>query len=275
MKHVLSIQDLSCLGKCSLTVALPVLSAMGCACSVLPTAVLSTHTAFPDPHIRSLTEDIPSICNHWKTTGVTFDAVTVGYLADPVQAAAVQTVLDAFPGLVIVDPVMGDNGRLYTGIGTEHLAAVSRLCKHGNILLPNLTEAAMLTGLSYEAQPSQAQLRSLLDGMLERYEKTVIITGACAKADATGFVGWSKQDGYFCYEAARIPRQLHGTGDLFAAVFTGALMRGRQIPQAASLAARFVERVITATADATPFGVEFEPQLSWLWEQLNEPGNVK
>ena len=266
MKQVLSVQDLSCLGKCSLTVALPVISAMGCACSVLPTTLLSTHTAFPDPHRRSLTEDMDAICAHWQSIGARFDAVSVGYLCDPGQVSAVQRVLDAFPGLRVIDPVMGDHGKLYRSITAEHVAAMKQLCQKGTVLLPNLTEAALLTGLPYRENPTQQECGQLLGALAEFGAETVILTGV-SRQEALGFVG-SHRGEEFSFFAPRVPRQCHGTGDLFAAVVTGALVQGKTPVQAASLAARFVARVIEATPEATPFGVEFESQLPYLWQNL-------
>ena len=129
MKRILSIQDLSCVGRCSLTVAQPVLSAMGCACTVLPTAVLSTHTAFPAPLCRSLTEDMVSIARHWKSVGAGFDLIGVGYLADPQQAEAVEQILSLFDAPAVIDPVMGDHGKLYTRLTQAHVQAMTRLCR--------------------------------------------------------------------------------------------------------------------------------------------------
>lgn len=268
MKQVLSIQDLSCLGKCSLTVALPVLSAMGCACTALPTAVLSTHTAFPGPHVRSLTEDIGPICRHWQTTGVQFDAISVGYLSDPAQAAAVEAVLDAFQAVKIIDPAMGDHGKLYSGLGDNHVTAMAQLCRKGNILLPNVTEACLLTGMPYRQNGDADYYRTLLSGMLDFGADTVIITGISPAPGQTGFMGTDRKTGEFSCQTDRISKQCHGTGDLFTAVFTGAFARGRSVQDAAGLAASFVERVISATEEASPFGVDFESQLPWLWEQL-------
>ena len=128
MKRVLSIQDLSCVGKCSLTVALPVLSAMGCACSVLPTALLSTHTGFADPYRKSLTPDMDAITRHWQSQNISFDAITVGYLADQAQTETVLRILDRFSCPVIVDPVMGDHGKLYSGLSEDHVEAMKKLC---------------------------------------------------------------------------------------------------------------------------------------------------
>lgn len=268
MKRVLSVQDLSCLGKCSLTVALPTLSVMGCECAVLPTTLLSTHTAFPAPHIRSLTGDMDPIVRHWQTAGVRFDAVSVGYLADPAQAAAVERVLDAFPVPTVIDPVMGDHGRLYSAITQDHVAAMARLCRRGTVLLPNVTEAALLTGLPYRQSGDARYYRELLTAMQAYGADAVIVTGIAHAPGKTGVMGWSRADGFFSYEGEKQNRQCHGTGDLFAAVFTGAWVQGKSIPDAATLAAKFVEQVIAATPESTPFGIHFEEKLPWLWEHL-------
>ena len=268
MKRVLSVQDLSCLGKCSLTVALPTFSAMGCECAVLPTTLLSTHTAFPSPHIRSLTGDMDEIRQHWVTTGVKFDAISVGYLSDPGQTAAVERVLEDFKTLTVIDPVMGDHGKLYRAITPEHVEAMAHLCHRGTVLLPNVTEAAFLTGIPYRENGDKAYYRELLKGMQTFGADTVIITGIAPEEGKTGIMGWSKELGEFRYISSRINRSCHGTGDLFAAVFTGALVQNHTVSEAATLAAKFVKRVISATPEATPFGINFETQLPWLWEQL-------
>lgn len=268
MKRVLSIQDLSCLGKCSLTVALPVLSSMGCTCSVLPTAVLSTHTAFPSPHCHSLTEDILPIAEHWSSVGGEFDAITIGYLADPLQAEKVSGVLKLFQSTVILDPAMGDHGRLYSGQTPEHVQAMAQLCRQADFLLPNLTEAALLTNLPYREDADTGYLQELADGMLSFGAKAVVITGFTRSDGKTGFFGARKDGSSFTYQAQRIPKHFHGTGDLFAAVFAGAMLQGKDAPEAAALAARFVERVIAATEESSPFGISFEPELPWLWSQI-------
>jgi len=268
MKRVLSVQDLSCLGKCSLTVALPVLSVMGHTCSVLPTAVLSTHTAFPDPHCRSLTEDILPIARHWSSVGAEFDAIAIGYLADPLQAEKVSSMLELFKSPVILDPAMGDHGRLYSGQTPEHVQAMARLCRQAAYILPNLTEAALLTGLPYREDADSGYLRDLAAGMLTFGAKTVVITGFTRSDGKTGFFGANADGSTFTYQAERIPKHFHGTGDLFASVFTGSLLWGKDATEAATLAARFVERVIAATEESTPFGIAFEPELPWLLSQI-------
>lgn len=268
MKQVLTVQDLSCVGKCSLTVALPVLSAMGCACSVLPTALLSTHTGFEKPYVRSLTEDIDPICTHIQSTGIRFDAVSVGYLSDPEQVAQVIALADRFSATTIVDPAMGDNGKRYSGITKDHVQAMAELCKKADYLLPNVTEAALLTGMPYEQTEDAGYYRELLQALCDFGARAAVLTGVSYPKGQTGFVLMEKDNEVFEYRADKIPGSFHGTGDLFSAAFTGGLLKEKTAPEAAELAAGFVERVVAHAPKATPFGVEFEPQLPWLWENL-------
>lgn len=267
MKHVLSIQDLSCTGRCSLTVALPILSAMGCRCTVLPTTVLSSHTGFAQPHRRGLTEHIAPIAGHWKSLNMEFDAIGVGYLADPQQAEAVEQVLDTFSALTVVDPAMGDHGRLYSSITPEQVRAMAGLCRKGNVLLPNVTEAAFLTGVPYREDPDSVYLKELTAGMLSFGADAVVITGVSGSHGTVGFCGSANGEEFY-YEAPCVQSQFHGTGDMFAAVLLGGMMAGRNVQAAATLAAGFVERTLAASGKTTPHGAQFENQLPWLWEQL-------
>lgn len=265
--RVLTIQDLSCVGKCSLTVAQPILSAMGISCSVLPTAILSTHTAFPKPYVRSLTEDMPAINRHWQENNVTFDAILVGYLSDPEQAAALLEIIESFDCPVILDPVMGDYGKLYSSITTEHVDAMRDLSCLAKVLLPNVTEASFLTNLPYQSTTDGHYLRQMLQKLQRNPDQSVIITGISPDEQHTGYAGLQGQDGLFSYSALK-KHSVHGTGDMFSAVFTGAYVLGKEPYEAAELAAKFVERVLDATENATPFGAEFEGQLPWLWSQV-------
>lgn len=268
MKHILTIQDLSCLGKCSLTVALPILSTLGCTCSVLPTAVLSTHTAFPDPHVRDLTEDILPNARHWAAIGARFDAISIGYLSNPEQAQTVMEVLDLFDCPVILDPVMGDHGKLYSRMTSANVDAMKQLCRKADYVLPNLTEAALLTDLPYCPQPDDAYLAQLTDGLLAFGVKAAVITGISWDDQTTGFAGSHAEAGPFVYKADKLPGSQHGTGDMFSAVFSGCILSGKTVQSSAETAARFVEQVISATAERSPFGARFEAQLPWLWQQL-------
>ena len=264
MKHILSVQDISCAGRCSQTVALPVLSAMGHRCSILPTAVLSTHTAFPKPYCRSLTEDIAPICDHWTQVGMEFDGVLVGYLADPAQCKAVEMLLEKQTGLKILDPAMGDHGKLYSGLTEDHIPAMASLCHKADILIPNVTEAALLAGLPYQSAGDEAYYRDLGQALLEKFSlRGVVITGVSLIDGQTGFYRLCRKGENF-YQTRRLDKTLHGTGDLFAAVLTGGLLRENTLPEAAEAAAKFVEKAIDATEKVTPHGVEFEKVLSAL-----------
>lgn len=264
MKRVLSIQDLSCLGRCSLTVTLPVISAMGSQCTVLPTAVLSTHTGFPQPHICPLTQELPKIAAHWESLQVTFDAVGVGYLANQSQAQAVLPILRHYReqgSCIVADPAMGDHGHLYRGLAPDHVEAMAAIARNADIVLPNLTEAALLTGLDYRETVDDSYLQELGEGLLELGVSTAIITGFLFPDGQIGFYGINREGGVFSHREAYIRRQLHGTGDLFAAVLMGALMQGKTPAAAATVAAGFVRQCVEATPQVTPYGVEFEKEL--------------
>ena len=273
MKHLLSIQDLSCVGRCSLTVALPTISAMGVRCSVLPTAVLSTHTAFPNPDVVSLTERISTFADHWQENNICFDAISVGYLSDPEQGEAVSRLLDRFDAPVILDPVMGDHGKLYSRITAAHLAAVKKLCAKADVLLPNVTEAAFLTGLPYREAMDEAYLKELAEKLLDLGAKSVIITGTHYHAGQIGFIG-ADRNGTFSYEAGLVDRKFHGTGDLFAAVLAGALAQEKTLYDSAKLSAEFVRRCVLSTKESTPHGVEFEKELGWLFSSLSSTETI-
>ena len=269
MKSVLSIQDLSCVGRCSLTVALPVISAMGIRCSVLPTAVLSTHTGFPDPEVLSMTDYLGNFGRHWETVGIAFDAVTTGYMADAKQAEAVLPLLIRYKAqgsIVVVDPAMGDHGRLYTRLGSDHIAAMAKLCAQADVLLPNVTEAAFLTDMPYWEDLDDAYLKTLCEKLTGRFDiKAVVITGVTGKDGTIGFYGCDNKGELFSYRAPVIPRQCHGTGDLYTAVFTGSLLQGLSVYESGVKAADFVRRCVAATDTVSPHGVAFESQIPYLF----------
>lgn len=266
MKQVLSIQDLSCVGKCSLTVAMPVLGAMGCACTPLPTAVLSSHTGFPAPHIRPLTEDVAPICRHFQQIGVQFDVISVGYLANAAQINAVGQILKDFHALTVLDPAFGDRGQLYSGIDENHIAATRALCKKADILLPNVTEAAFLAGMDYRQTQDIGYYRQLLEKLKHFGAQGVLITGATLSENTVGFIGLDSDKEISC----QVPTEKvtsHGTGDLFTAVVSGALSKGKTLLQAGTQAADFVAQVLRAAPENSPFGLPFENQLPLLWEK--------
>lgn len=274
-KRILTVQDISCVGQCSLTVALPILSACGLETAVLPTAVLSTHTTgFHGYTFRDLTRDMPAICAHWKQEGIAFDAFYTGYLGGSRQIAQVRQLLHTLgkPGCVrIVDPAMADNGALYPGFDAACVQAMTELCREADILLPNLTEACLLTGTPYDGQMDKERINTLLDGLTALGAGTVVLTGVGDSPDTSGVVlrcnGQTRH-----YVHRRIDRICHGTGDVFASAFTGALLRGRCAYDAARLAADFTLRCIELTADdpAHWYGVKFELALPELMAMLAE-----
>ena len=277
MKRIASIQDISCLGRCSLTVALPVISAMGVECAIVPTAVLSAHTAFPGFVSRDLTDQLPAIAAHWQQQRVHFDALYTGYIASVPQ---VQQVLDFFDAvkspdtLLIVDPAMADHGKLYAGFGDDFPAAMARVVARADVALPNITEACLLTGTPYREHVDEGFARTLLQRVAALGVKQVVLTGVSFAPDRLGAMGYDSRTGtYFTAQGRRVPASFHGTGDIFAATVTGGLMRGMTLEQSSALAVEFVLACIDATArdpHAGWYGVEFEKALPLLCRRTQE-----
>ena len=274
-KRLLTVQDISCVGQCSLTVALPVISACGVETSILPSAVLSTHTGgFKGFTFRDLTDDIPAIAAHWKSENIVFDAIYTGYLGSKRQIALVCELFDSVcreGAMKIVDPAMADHGKLYTGFDADFAATMAKLCAKADIVLPNITEAAMMTGLPFKSEGyDETYIRSLMDGMLALGAKTVVLTGVSYEKDKIGIAVLGANDDtitYYFHE--RLPRNSHGTGDVFASSFTGALVRGKEPLEAARIAANFTVAAMRATEESHWYGVRFEKVLPLLCAELN------
>ncbi len=274
-KRLLTVQDISCVGQCSLTVALPVISACGIETSILPSAVLSTHTGgFKGFTFRDLTDDIPAIAAHWKSENIQFDAIYTGYLGSQRQIALVGELFDGVcreGAIKIVDPAMADHGKLYTGFDAAFAATMAELCAKADIVLPNITEAAMMTGLPYLGDGyDEAYVRALMDGMLALGAKTVVLTGVSYEKSKIGVGVLSQgEDEIAYYFHERLPRNSHGTGDVFASSFTGALVRGKTPLEAARIAADFTVGAMRVTEEEHWYGVRFEkvlPRLSAVLE---------
>ena len=269
-KRILTIQDISCVGQCSMTVALPILSAWGHETCILPTAVLSTHTGgFGKPAVTHLDGVLDAMVSHWKENGITFDAVYTGYLGSIGAVKTAMEVLDtmlASGGTRIVDPAMADHGRRYSGLNEAYAAAMAELCRKADILLPNITEAAMLTGLPYRETLDEGYVRELLLGLPV---PNVVLTGV---GYAPGETGAAVREGERLYRCThrKLEKSYHGTGDMFAACFTGALMQEKPMDQAVKLAADFTCRCIENTEKnpAHWYGVKFEPVLTELMGKL-------
>ena len=265
--RVLTMQAFACLGKSSGSTALPVLTAMGLECALLPTALLSTHTGFPEATFLPLTEQMTEIIAHWRKQDLRFDGMYLGYLAAPIQAHLVGEVVSrlAAPGCVVVlDPVMGDNGKLYRGFDDRRIAAAKSLCSKANVLVPNLTEAALLLGRDYDPSPDASTLETILDGLLALGPDTVILTGVPGPADTLGVAGKSRNGKVFTYFHEKAARGYFGTGDIFASVLTGNLVRGESPEVAARKAADFALQCIKTTLaapDGRWYGTCYEQEL--------------
>ena len=262
MKRILTIQDLSCVGQCSTTVALPIVSACGVECSVLPPAILSNHTApcFSGWTFRDLTEDMPKIEAKWIEQGVKFDAFYTGYVCE----SHIDPILSIMktcgrPGAVrIVDPAMADDGVLYPGFARDFPSKVKRLIEGADYILPNMTEAALLVG---EEPKMSGHDREELEGLVSRLHalgaKNVVLTGVTFDADSLGTAVSDGKSVVYDFNK-RLARMAHGTGDIFASVFAGSVMRGKSALEAAALAADIVCIAIESTASDHVFGVSFE-----------------
>lgn len=274
-KRILTMQDISCLGQCSGSVALPVLSACGHETCLIPSALLSTHTGqFQGYTFFDLTEQIPGIIDHWRREGIMFDALYTGYLGSARQAQFAREMIDTLlrpAAHIVVDPAMADNGKLYAGLDDACVKAMRCLCSAADVILPNLTEACLLTGMEYREDWDGDYVARLLDALLETGAKSVVLTGVVFSSDATGgIIAHGTERKYFRHR--RVNRMFHGTGDVFAAAFTGAFLRGLSLEDAAELAARFTLRSIENTEDdpAHWYGVKFETALPLLIKELGE-----
>ena len=268
MKRIVTMQDLSCLGKCSLTVIHPTISAMGVECAVLPTALLSTHTAFPNPAVMDLSGLTRPILDHWETIGAKFDGILTGYLANTQQAGLALELMDRFgeKALIVQDPAMADHGRLYSGISPELVEAHRQICTRADLVLPNLTEGCLLAGMDYAERTDLDFCRKIANELLKTSAKAVLLTGYAPDPNTVGFY-YSDGQTEFAHAGPRHPRSCHGTGDLFAAVTMGGLVSGMSVPQAGTLAAEFIHRAIAKTGENSRFGVAFEGELGWLAEK--------
>ena len=276
MKRIITVQDISCVGKCSLTVALPVISAMGVEACVLPTAVLSTHTAFKGFTFRDLTADISNITAHWKQEKIGFDAIYTGYLGSFEQIELMHSLISDFGSgstRVIVDPCMGDNGALYSGFTPDFAKAMAGLCSKADVIVPNLTEASFMLGIPYvESGYTKEYIEDLVQKLAGLGARRVVLKGVSFDDKKLGIVSYDSQTQKISwYFHEKMPQSFHGTGDIFASVLTGALVRGFELQEACRLAADFVVEAIRATLshkDYNWYGVDFESAIPFLVERL-------
>lgn len=269
-KRILVMQDISCVGQCSMAVALPILAACGHETCILPTAILSTHTGgFGKPHAVNLESQLEGMWKHWQKVGITFDAVLIGYLGSEGAVDAAQHILKHMmtpDGIAIIDPAMADHGKRYSGLTETYAQKMEDLCRNGDIILPNVTEAAMFAGMGYRDELDAAYVGQILDSI---HHPCVILTGIGYQAGETGVL-ISEKGNRTHISHKRFSQNFSGTGDLFAACFTGMLMRGKEKTEAARIASEFVLQSIQNTIEhpAHWYGVKFETALPWLMQQF-------
>ena len=276
MKKIVTIQDISCFGKCSLTVALPVISAMGIETAIIPTAVLSTHTMFSRFTFKDLSDQIEPISTHWKEEKLRFDALYTGYLGSFEQIDLMKQFFADFGEgtLKFVDPAMGDNGKLYPAFDEAFAKHMATLCAKADIIDPNLTEACFMLDTEYKEDGAydEAYIKDILVKLTALGAKIAILTGVSFSPDKLGAMGYNSETGeFFSYYNQRIPAKYHGTGDVFSSSLVGAITRGIPLQEAIKIAADFTRQSILLTEqdpDKPWYGVNFEPAIPYLLEKL-------
>lgn len=278
MRKIVTIQDISCLGKCSLTVALPIISAMGTEAAIIPTAVLSTHTMFKNFTVKDLTDQIEPISEHWKSEKISFDAIYTGYLGSFEQIDLMKRFFEDFGKdcLKFVDPAMGDNGKLYPAFDEKFAKHMATLCAKADIIDPNLTEACFMLGEEYkeDGEYDEDYIKAILKKLTDLGAKIAILTGVSFEKDKLGAMGYdSEKQEFFSYFNERIPAKYHGTGDVFSSSCVGALVSGKSLEKSIEIAADFTRESILLTErdkDKAWYGVNFEQAIPYLIDKMNK-----
>lgn len=271
MKKVLTIQDISCIGKCSLTVALPILSVLGNETAIIPTAVLSTHTAFKDFTFKDLSDEILKIIEHWTKENFVFSSIYTGYLGSIRQIKIIESILEKLKfDYFIVDPVMADNGKFYKGFNAIYANSMMDLCLKADVIIPNVTEAHFLLKKTYTEYYDVNYIKEMLLEFKGMGIKNPIITGVKVN-DKLGVVAYiGKTNQFFEYYKDHVEKSIHGTGDIFASVFTGLYSNGISIETSLKIAVDFVyECILNSQNSDIWYGSEFEKTLPYLIKQVN------
>lgn len=272
--RILTVQDISCFGQCSITVALPIISACGVETCILPSAVLSTHTTgFEGFTCRDLTCDMQGIIDHWQKENIFFDCLYTGYLGNAEQIEHVKRIARERlnkGGKVIVDPAMADNGVLYPAFDMNFVNEMKKLCEIADIIVPNITEACLLTDTQYKSEYDEEYISLLISKLCAMGAKNVVLTGVGYEKDKTGVAVYENGEKYY-YSHERMPRSCHGTGDVFSSAFVGALCHGKDCKQASKISADFTLECIKNTQDDKShwYGVKFEECLPTLIKMLD------
>ena len=277
MKRIITVQDISCVGRCSLTVALPIISAAGVECGVLPTAVLSTHTKFAKFTFCDLTGEIESISKTHKELDIDFDAIYTGYLGSFEQLSLVSDMIDRHKTdkcSIVIDPAMADNGQLYYGFTPEFAKAMAKLCGKADLIVPNLTEASFMLDIPYTETYTEDYIKDVLKKLCALGAKKAAITGISFDPSKLGVYAYdSEEDRFFYYCNDRMPVSYHGTGDIYASATVGAMMRGHSVESALAVAVDYTLECIKITMadpDRRDYGVNFEEALPYYIERLKK-----
>ncbi|NLP35701.1 MAG: pyridoxamine kinase [Clostridiales bacterium] len=277
MKRILTVQDISCVGKCSLTVALPIISALGVETAIIPTAVLSTHTMFSDFTFHDLTDEIVPITRHWKNENINFDNIYTGYLGSIEQIALVANLFDDFKtndNQIIVDPAMADNGKLYPAFDETFAAKMATLCAKADIIIPNITEAAFMTGMEYKESYDETYIKEMMQKLAGLGANISILSGVSFEEGTLGVMGYDREnDEYYYYKHKKIDASFHGTGDIFASTIVGAIANGMTWKEAIPIAADYTAHCIQLTLDDKNgrwYGVNFEEGIPYLLKRMGK-----
>lgn len=277
MKKIVTIQDVSCVGKCSITVALPIISSMGIETAVIPTAVLSAHTMFNNFTYRDLSNDISNIAKHWKQEKFEFDAIYTGYLGSIDQIDILKDFFKEFKtdnNFIFVDPVIGDEGKLYPGFNEDFALQMKDFCKMANIIAPNLTEASYMLQKEYKEIYTEEEIKEILIELSNLGPKQVILTGVGSDKNELGIISYNKETNkFFSYYKEKIPGRYHGTGDIFASTLVGAIVKGNTLEESLKIAVDYVWETIKDTYlnnKENWYGVNFENKIPYLIKRLEK-----
>lgn len=272
MKRILTIQDISCVGKCSLTVALPIISAQGIEACILPTALLSTHTGFKNFTFRDLTDEFDEITQVWHKENIAFDGIYTGFLGSFSQLELIEKIFNEFndsTSLILVDPCMGDNGKLYHGFDEKFVMKMRELCTKAHVITPNITEASFMCGMPFLGSDyTQDYILELLEGLASFGARKIVLKGIRYKQNECGIIAYdakTKEKVEYFHEF--LPFHTSGTGDIFASVLFGSLINGESMQNSIKKAAKFVLSSIKVTLkdkSRTWYGVQFEKVLGTL-----------
>ncbi len=274
-KKIVAIHDLSGVGRVSLSVVIPILTTMGFQVNPLPTAILSNHTQYPHFSFLDLTDEISKIIGEWKKLGVEFDAFYSGYLGSPKQVSIIKNFIQDFrkeDNLVVIDPVLGDNGKLYSGFDMEIVEEMRRLITVADVISPNLTELFYMLDIPYKTENTDEELKEYLLQLSSKGPQIVIITNVPVPNDPhkTSVYAYNRHGNRFWkVTCPYLPAHYPGMGDTFTSVVTGALMQGDSLPMALDRATQFCYQGIRAT-----FGYESDPREGILLEKVLQNLNI-